>query len=69
MLLAALKPRLLLHLQWECRFNMGELVTGVGDEFAVVLPVMAACVAIVVAMVWWISRGRDNRHVHPEQVR
>ena len=69
MLLDTFKLRLFLLPQWACRFNMGELVAGVGDEFAVVLPVMLACVASMVAMVWWMSRGRDNRHVHPQQVR
>ena len=52
--------------------NMGELVAVsavVGDEFAAILPVMLACVASMVAMVWWMSRGRDNRHVHPQRVR
>ena len=54
--------------EWACHFNMGELVAGVGDEFAVVLPVMVACVATILAMLWWIGRGRDNRRVHPQQV-
>ena len=53
--------------------NMGELVAVsavVGDEFAAILPVMLACVAAsMVAMVWWMSRGRGNRHVHPQQVK
>ena len=41
----------------------------VEDEFAVVLPVMLACVASMVAMVWWMSRRRDNRLVDPQQAR
>ena len=43
------------------------LPTGIGDEFAVAIPVVTACVASLV--LWWACKRRENRHVHPDQVK